>query len=368
MVDLLWPSLLILCGLVALVIGGELLVRGASLLALSLRISPLVIGLTVVAFGTSAPELGVSLQASMRGAADVAVGNVVGSNICNVLLILGVSALVTPLVVSSQLIRLDVPLMVTASLAMWVFCWDLRISRAEGGFLFSALLAYIVMSVVKSRQEKQEVVDQFAGEFSAPSKWQSTRSAQVGLIVVGLVLLGLGSNWLVSGAVTIAQMWNISELIIGLTVVAVGTSLPEIVTSVVASLRGERDIAVGNVVGSNLFNILCVLGLTGVISPTGIPISAEALEFDIPVMLAVAAICLPIFFTGSIISRTEGAALLFYYIAYTALLITAETHPHVSEKFSWVLGYVVLPVTLLTILASVAWSCRVHLQSRSSEA
>ncbi len=368
MVDFLWPSLLILGGLVLLVIGGELLVRGASLLALSLRISPLVIGLTVVAFGTSAPELGVSLQASLRGAADVAVGNVVGSNICNVLLILGVSALVTPLVVSSQLIRLDVPLMVTASLTMWVFCWDSSLSPVEGGILFVALLAYIALSVIKSRQETPEVVEQFAGEFAPPSQWQSTRWAQLGLIVVGLVLLGLGSNWLVGGAVTIAKMWNISELVIGLTVVSVGTSLPEIVTSVVASLRGERDIAVGNVVGSNLFNILCVLGLTGVITPAGIPISAEALAFDIPVMLAVAAICLPIFFTGSIISRTEGAALLFYYVAYTVLLITAETHPHVSDKFGSVLGYVVLPVTLLTILASVVWSCRVRLRGDSSAA
>src|SRR5690606_14619506 len=146
---------------------------------------------------------------------------------------------------------------------------------------------------------------------------------------------------------------------IGLTIVAIGTSLPEIVTSVIASIRGQRDIAVGNVVGSNLFNILCVLGLTGVISPAGIPISIEAMQFDIPVMVAVAAICLPIFFTGSIISRGEGAALLFYYFAYTGLLITAQTHPQLNQQFGWILAYVILPVTLLTIFASVLWSCYV---------
>jgi cation:H+ antiporter len=294
----------------------------------------------------------------MRGASDVAVGNVIGSNICNVLLILGLSALVTPLIVSSQLIRLDVPLMVTASLAMWVFCWDLRISQIEGAILFLALLGYVTMSVVKSRHESKNINEQYAHQMPEPSRLSSSSLAQLILIVLGLVLLGFGSNWLVNGAVAIAKMWNMSELIIGLTIVALGTSLPEIVTSVIASLRGERDIAVGNVVGSNLFNILCVLGLTGCITPTGIPISAEALEFDIPVMVAVAAICLPIFFTGSIISRGEGAALLFYYVAYTVLLISEQTHPELSQQFGWILGFIVLPLTLITIFGNVLWSWR----------
>lgn len=359
MTELFWPITSIIAGLVALVFGGEILVRGASLLALSLRISPLVIGLTVVAFGTSAPELGVSLQATMNGVADVAVGNVVGSNICNVLLILGISALVAPLVVSSQLIRWDVPLMIAASVVLWAFCWDLRISQAEGSMLFLSLVLYVFFAVRKSRDESSATVEEFAEELPSPTRWSNSRLAQLGLIVGGLVALGFGSNWLVSGAVTIAKMWHISELVIGLTIVAVGTSLPEIVTSVIASIRGQRDIAVGNVVGSNLFNILCVLGLTGVISPAGIPISIEAMQFDIPVMVAVAAICLPIFFTGSIISRGEGAALLFYYFAYTGLLITAQTHPQLNQQFGWILAYVILPVTLLTIFASVLWSCYV---------
>jgi len=358
MPELMWPMLSIIAGLIALVIGGESLVRGASKLALSMQISPLVVGLTVVAFGTSAPELGVSLQAAMSGAADVAVGNVVGSNICNVLLILGISALVTPLIVSSQLIRLDVPLMVAASLAMWFFSLDLRISQMEGAILFLALLAYITMSVVKSRRETKANAEQCAQSMLHVSRLGASRLAQSGLIALGLVLLGFGSNWLVSGAVTIAKMWNVGELIIGLTIVALGTSLPEVVTSVVASLRGERDIAVGNVVGSNLFNILCVLGLTGLVTPAGIPISLEALEFDIPVMVAVAMICLPIFFTGSIISRGEGIALLFYYFAYTSLLVSEHTHPELHKQFGWILGYIVLPLTLLTIFGSVLWSWR----------
>lgn len=367
MPELMWPILSIIAGLIALIAGGELLVRGASLLALSIQISPLVIGLTVVAFGTSAPELGVSLQAAMSGAADVAVGNVVGSNICNVLLILGVSALVTPLLVSSQLIRLDVPLMVAASLALWVFSWDLRISQLEGGILFLALVVYITMSVVKSRRETKAIAEQYEHSLPQVSRFGTSRVAQLGLIAVGLVLLGFGSNWLVSGAVIIAKMCNVSELIIGLTVVALGTSLPEIVTSVIASLRGERDIAVGNVVGSNLFNILCVLGLTGIVTPAGIPISADALAFDIPVMVAVAMICLPIFFTGSIISRGEGAALVFYYVAYTSLLISEHTYPDLHNQFGWILGYVVLPLTLLTIFGSVLASWRSMRQARKTQ-
>ncbi len=358
MTDLFWPVVSIVSGLVLLVLGGDWLVRGASLLALSSRISPLVIGLTVVAFGTSAPELGVSLQAALRGAADVSVGNVVGSNICNVLLILGAAALVAPLIVSSQLIRLDVPLMIAASLALWGFSLDQRISRIEGTLLFVGLLCYVIFSIRKSRQESREIVAEYADHMPSVSKWSTSRTYQLGMIAIGLVLLGLGSNWLVSGAVVIAKLWGVSELIIGLTVVAVGTSLPEMVTSVVASCRGERDIAVGNVVGSNLFNILCVLGLTGMIAPGGIAIAPEALEFDIPVMVAVAVICLPIFFTGGVISRFEGAALLFYYVAYTLLIVSAQTHPELSQRLGVILGYVVLPLTLLTILASALWSWR----------
>lgn len=315
----LFSGFLILSGLVALVIGGEVLVRGASAVAAALRIPPLVIGLTVVAFGTSAPELGVSLQAAFSGASDVAVGNVVGSNIFNVLLILGISSLVTPLVVSSQLIRFDVPLMIGVSCLAWALASDGVISRIDGSILFSVLIVYLVICLRTARRESKAVKDEFAAEYADPTP--TRLPLQFVLIAVGLVCLGFGSKWLVSGAVAVATAFGVSELVIGLTIVAAGTSLPEVVTSVVASIRGERDIAVGNVVGSNIFNLACVLGLTGILSPGGIPVSPEAIRFDMPIMCLVAAACLPIFFTGSRISRPEGIVFLIGFVVYNVFLI-----------------------------------------------
>ncbi len=307
-------------GLVLLMVGADYLVRGAVGIARALGVSPLVIGLTVVAFGTSAPELGVSLQAALTGNADVAIGNVVGSNIVNILLVLGASAIITPLVVSSQLIRLDVPLMVAASIAMWVLSLNGVISRMEGAVLFGSLLIYIWFSIRTSRRESAEVAEEFS-DFSRSVTGFAGTMTQIGLFVAGLGLLTVGSRFLVDGAITVAQELGVSQLVIGLTIVALGTSLPEVVTSVVASLRGQRDIAVGNVVGSNLFNILCVLGLTATVSPNGVPVSAPAIEFDIPVMVAVAVVCLPIFISGSMIRRYEGALFLVYLAAYTMFLI-----------------------------------------------
>lgn len=290
-------------------------------MAAVLRIPPLVIGLTVVAFGTSAPELGVSLQAAFSGASDVAVGNVVGSNIFNVLLILGISSLVTPLVVSSQLIRFDVPLMIGVSCLAWALASDGMISRIDGIILFSVLIVYLVICLRTARRESKAVKDEFAAEYAKADETPTRLPLQFVLIAVGLICLGFGSKWLVSGAVAVATSFGVSELVIGLTIVAAGTSLPEVVTSVVASIRGERDIAVGNVVGSNIFNLACVLGLTGILSPGGIPVSPDAIRFDIPIMCLVAAACLPIFFTGSRISRSEGIVFLIGFVAYNIFLI-----------------------------------------------
>lgn len=312
---------LIVIGLFALVGGGELLVRGASTIAAALKISPLVIGLTVVAFGTSAPELGVSLRAAFSGAADVAIGNVVGSNIFNVLFILGLSSLITPLVVNSQLIRFDVPLMVGVSVLTWVLARDGTISRVDGIVLFSILLVYIAICLRTARKESKAVKEEFALEYSVDESVPPKMWLQGIWIVAGLCLLGLGSEWLVGGAVSIATWWGVSELVIGLTIVAVGTSLPEVVTSLVASIRGERDIAVGNVVGSNLFNLASVLGLSAIVSPVGIAINDQAIQFDLPVMIVVAAACLPIFFTGYRIARVEGLAMLIGFVVYTVVLI-----------------------------------------------
>lgn len=317
----LFSGFLILSGLIALVLGGEVLVRGASAVAAAFRIPPLVIGLTVVAFGTSAPELGVSLQAAFTGASDVAVGNVVGSNLFNVLLILGLAALVTPLAVSSQLIRFDVPLMIALSCLMWVLARDGVIGRVDGVILFSVLIIYVVICMRTARRESKAVQDEYAAEYAGEREKPVRLPLQFALIAVGLVCLGLGSKWLVSGAVAVATWFGVSELVIGLTIVAAGTSLPEGVTSIVASFRGERDIAVGNVVGSNIFNLGCVLGLTGFVSPHGLSVSAAAIRFDIPVMILVAAACFPIFYTGSRISRAEGMLLVTGFVAYTLILI-----------------------------------------------
>lgn len=333
-----------------LVGGGEFLVRGAARLAAAFRISPLVIGLTVVAFGTSAPELGVSLQAALTGKPDVAMGNVIGSNIINVLLVLGASAVVTPLIVSSQLIRLDVPLMIAASVAVWIMGADGSVSRIEGAILFTALVIYIAFSIWKSRSESEKVMKEFAGEFGDPAK--SNLLMDLVLILIGLGLLTIGSRWLVIGAVTIAERLGVGQLVIGLTIVATGTSLPEVVTSVVASYRGERDIAVGNVVGSNLFNLMCVLGLTSVVSSTGVAVSDEAIAFDIPVMVAVAVICLPIFWLDGVIQRYEGGLFLAYYVAYTTFLVLASTRPEWGDTFGTAMKYAVVPATLLTLALS----------------
>ncbi|UUO06360.1 calcium/sodium antiporter [Blastopirellula sp. J2-11] len=348
-----WPIVWMIIGLVGLVVGGELLVRGASKLAALAGISPLVVGLTVVAFGTSAPELAVSLSASLQENTDIGVGNVVGSNIFNVLAVLGMSALVAPLLVSSQLVRLDVPLMVAISFLVLALGWDGEISQLDGAILFGILVIYLVWLVYQSRKEQQAVKDQFAGEYGTQEKLSAgTLLVQLALIAAGLIALTFSAQWLVAGASEIARYFGMSELLIGLTIVAVGTSLPEAAASVMASIRGERDIAVGNIVGSNIFNICCVLGLSALVPPSGIPVSDEALRFDIPVMIAVAVACLPIFFTGYSIARWEGLLFVFYYFAYTGyLILDAFKSPLVYPYQVMMLGFVV-PLTVITLLVT----------------
>jgi cation:H+ antiporter len=344
---------LFLLGLVLLIAGAELLVRGASSLAVALRVSPLVIGLTIVAYGTSAPELAVSVQSGIAGQGDLALGNVVGSNIFNVLLILGLSASITPLVVSRQLVRADVPLMIGVAFLFLLLAIDGSISRLDGLVLFAGAISYTTYALIQSRRERQP-------QTTAPATTEQRRTpwpVQVLFLLVGLGMLVIGSEWLVNGAVMFATALGVSELIIGLTVVAAGTSLPEIATSVLASMRGQRDIAVGNVVGSNIFNLLSVLGLTALVSPAAIPVSDSALAFDIPVMLAVMVACLPIFFTGYMIARWEGLLFLGYYAAYTLYLILNATHHAALPFFDAVMLLFVLPLTAITllVLALRAW-------------
>ena len=266
-----YDSALLLAGLALLVGGAELLVRGASRLALRFGISPLVIGLTVVAFGTSAPELAVTVQSGLAGQSGLAIGNIVGSNIFNVLLVLGVSAVITPLVVSQQLVRLDVPLMIGAALLLWVLALDGRIGLMDGLLLTAGIVAYTAFAIWQGRKEGEEIKAEYAQEFGdGKSTWLGRLPVQVALIAGGLALLVLGAHWLVTGAVAIARSIGVSEVIIGLTIVAAGTSLPELATSLMAALRGERDIAVGNVIGSCLFNLLSIAGIAALVTPGGL--------------------------------------------------------------------------------------------------
>ena len=335
-------------GLAVLIIGGEFLVRGSVRLAGALGISPLVIGLTVVAFGTSAPELAVGVQASAAGQGDLALGNVVGSNILNVLLILGLSAVIAPLTVSRQLVRIDVPIMIVVSIVVWLMASAGVIGRLDGALLFAGIIVYVVFSIWFSRKQERNTA---AGDPAAPAAelQPSKRLLSVVFILGGLVCLIAGSNWLVGAAESFAVALGIDDVIIGLTVVAIGTSLPEIVTSVMAGIRGQRDIAVGNVVGSNLFNMLAVLGAAALVAPDGIPVPPTVLSFDLPVMVATMVACLPVFFNGMRISRWEGAVFLGYYVAYTAYLILAATRHAALDVFSAVMLVFVIPLTLLTL-------------------
>ena len=350
--------LLFILGLLFLITGAEALVRGASRIAAKLSISPLVIGLTVVAFGTSSPELAVSIKSALAGQAGIALGNVIGSNIFNVLFILGVSALIMPLTVARQLIRFDVPLMIVLSIVVLVLSLDQNLGRIDGFLLVAGLIWYVWFLISQSRKESLTAAsgheEEFCTETDIPGGW--LRNA--GLIMVGLVLLLFGSHWLVEGAVSVARYLGVSELIIGLTIVSAGTSLPELVTSVIAAIRGERDIAVGNVVGSNIFNMMGVLGFACIVAPDGIEVSNAVIGFDLPVMIAVALACLPIFFTGGIISRWEGALLLGYYTAYTLYLILDASRHDALTGFSAVMLYFVMPLTVITMIILVMQEIR----------
>lgn len=323
----------LLLGLVLLVGGGELLVRGASRVAATMGISPLVIGLTVVAFGTSAPELAVSLNAGLSGNPDIAAGNVIGSNIFNVLFILGLCALILPLKVSLQVVRREVPLMIGVSLLLLAFAWDGKVGLIDGLLLFGGLVIYTVWSIMASRKETAAAAS--AAGAPAETKPAGGKTAmQVGLMVVGLGILVVGADFLIESATAIARAFHVSDMIIGLTIVAAGTSLPEVATSVIATFRGERDIAIGNVVGSNIFNILGILGLSAIITPGGLNVNPAMVSFDLPIMVAVAVACLPIFFTGFSIARWEGALFFASYVAYTLFLILAAAKNPAVETLS----------------------------------
>ena len=340
----------LLVGLVLLVGGGELLVRGGSGLGRAMGLSPLVVGLTIVAFATSTPELAVSLGAALSGSPAIAVGNVVGSNIVNVLLVLGVSALLLPVLVGSQLVRTDVPVMVAASVLVLLIALDGSVGRVEGVVLVLLLVAYVGFIVVLSRRQGADEPPDGPPAEPAPRPLRD-----VAQVVVGVALLVLGARLLVGAATEIATELGVSELVIGLTVVAIGTSLPELATSVIAAVRGERELAVGNVVGSNIFNLTGVLGLTAAVAPGGIPVDPAVLRFDLPVMIAVAVVLVPVVFTGFTIARWEAAVFVAYFVAYVTYLLLAAADHDALPAFSAVMLAFVVPITVLTLAVLVAY-------------
>lgn len=307
----------LIVGVLILGYGADMFVSGASQLARRFGIPPVVIGLTVVAFGTSAPEMAVNILAAIQGNSGIAYGNVVGSNTFNVLVILGICAIMKPLSVGSQLIKIDIPLMAVASAILWWFSQDGSLGRIEATILFALLLAYVALQVRLSLKERNATKDEFAQEFGEGGPaWKN-----ILFLIIGLVLLIAGAKMFVHGAVTLAQLWGVSEQVIALTIVSAGTSLPEVATSIAATMKGEREIAVGNVVGSNIFNILAVLGISGLLAPSPIIADAAMRGVDLPVMLLTCVALAPLAKFRGKFERPVGVIFLAGYIAYTVHLI-----------------------------------------------
>ena len=328
------------------------MVRGAARIAASSGLSPVVIGLTVVAFGTSAPELAVSLGAAARGTSDLALGNVVGSNIANILLVLGLSAVVgSGLIVAFRIVRIDVPIMIGASAAVIVLGLDGSLGRIDGALFVLALAAYVYRTVTSVKSSKDdrlategEHTEGLAADLTGTHPlWRSSA-----LVIIGVTMLIIGAQLLVTAATDLATSLGASEWLIGLTVVAVGTSLPEIATSIVAAAKGQRDLAVGNAVGSNLFNILAVLGFTSLITPISVSVSEH--DFDLAFMLAVAVVCLPIFLNGSVIKRWEGVLFVAYYAVYVVWLCLDASSAAILDEFRTVMLAFVVPLTAVTMV------------------
>ena len=303
---------LLFIGLAVLVAGGELLVRGAASIALRLRLSPLVVGLTIVAFGTSAPELFISVQAALEGSPDLAMGNVIGSNICNLALVLGLTAVITPVPVRNDSLKIDWPVTMGSSLLLYLIVRDNLIHWPEGLLFLALIVTYTYAIIRKSRRETQSA-EELAEELELPPQTASM-GKDILFIGLGTVGLALGSDWFVDGAQDLAIAFGVSERIVGITVLALGTSLPELVTAVVAAMKKETDIALGNLMGSNIFNILSILGITSVIA--SIRVNDVIIHSDMIWMLLITFLILPMMLYRKVVKRVEGIILLAIYVYY----------------------------------------------------
>jgi len=310
---------LLLIGLVVLIIGGEFLVRGAVGVAQKFRLSSLVIGMTVVSFGTSAPELIVSIKAALSGSSEIAMGNVIGSNIANIALVLGITVLIFPLPVDRNSKIIDWPMMFFASILFYLFALSGEISRIEGLILFVLLIAFVIFLIWNSRRKSNKLIEQ--EEFVIPTPRQFLKA--LSFLAIGLVGLYFGAEWLLMGAVDIARESGMEERVIGITIVAFGTSVPELVTSGVAAYRKETDISIGNLIGSNIFNIMAVIGITVMIKP--IEVSPNTLNIDLIWMLVIAAALLPMLILGKKITRFKGLLLIATYVAYILILLLSKS-------------------------------------------
>ncbi|WP_422630745.1 calcium/sodium antiporter [Pseudomonas mucidolens] len=327
-----------------LIVGAEVLVRAAVRLAASLKVRPLIIGLSIVAFGSSAPQIAVSLQATLAGSTDIAVGSVIGSSIFNILVILGLSALIIPLRVSRQLVRLDIPVMIFAGLLVFTLASNKELTPVDGLILLLALIAYLGLLLYQTRHSRRPRTR----DTLVQAPWLSSLLWMIG----GLGLLMLAGHLVLGAAVEVASELGLSERVIGLTVVAVSTSLPCLATSLIAALRGEREIAVGNVIGSNLFNLLGVLGFTALVAPSALSVSPNALAFDLPVLLGVILLCLPVFYTGYRITRAEGLLLLGLYLAYGLHVMSFTTGMPLANQLEKLMLYYVLPALVAFLLCN----------------
>ena len=343
--------LFFILGLAGLIVGAEFFLRAVDRFGLKWGVSPMVMGLTVVAFATGAPELAISLKAAMNDSADLVLGNIIGSNIANILLILGITGLITPLQIKLRIVRIDVPIVIAMSIVLYLLALDGVLSLTDGIVLLLGLLTYSVFTFLQIRKNKLDISELYGFEEVELSTGTLFYVKNIGLLLAGLALIALGANWMVSSAVTIAQLLGMSELVVGLTIVSIGTSLPEVATSITAARKGNADIAVANVLGSNIYNIMLTLGLTIVVAPGVLEVSRNALMLDMPFMIAVAVGCIPIFLTGFDLDRKDASLFLFYYAAYLIYLILEATG---SEYLVWIekgFFFGILPFTFFYIFS-----------------
>jgi cation:H+ antiporter len=323
------PFVVFLGGLVIVVLGAEVLLRSAARIATILRIHPIVIGLTIVSVGTSTPELAVGITAAIEGKGPLAVGNIAGTNIVNILLILGLSAAIRPLPIRLLSVRLDVPVMIGSAVALVLMSVDGVLTQTEGALLVLAAVFYTIVLVRESQRESPAAKREFAEEFASRPLPRGQRgltiTGQSLLLIAGMALTVLGADLLVAGAVNIARTYGVSDAFIGLTIVAIGTSAPELVTTVVGTIKGDRDVAIGNLIGSSVYNILLILGLTMLAAPRGVDVAQDILWIDLPMAVIVAAVCFPVFRSGHLVSRTEGICFVAAYVVYLSTLMVLRT-------------------------------------------